>query len=114
MGPVVLANAAVTSVGMMEGDDESLSELEDEDAQEYILNEKEVGIMDHVVYCVEHIMEYSVCVYMLGTKYGFAQSTVCAPWISCAIHGSRISKGAKYKLADSGQRTIHGLRCANN
>ena len=50
--------------------------------------------------------------YMLGTKYGFAQSTDCAAQIMDLYfarqsmdfvrnHGSRVSKGAKYKFADN-------------
>ena len=43
---------------------------------------------------------------MLGVKHGFAQSMDCAmqtmdPYFARAIHGSRVSKGAKYKFADN-------------
>ena len=43
---------------------------------------------------------------MLGAKYEFAQSMDCAtqtmdPVLYATIHGSRVSKGAKYKFADN-------------
>ena len=44
--------------------------------------------------------------YMLDAKYGLVQSMDCAaqtmdPYFAHAIHGSRVSKGAKYTFADN-------------
>ena len=62
---------------------------------------------------------------MLGAKYGFAQSVDCTaqtmdpyfarqsmdfvrnPWIARAIHGSRVSKGVKYKFVDNPWIALH-------
>ena len=55
---------------------------------------------------------------MLGAKYGLAQSMDCAAqtmdpyfalqsWIARAIHGSRVSTGAKYKFVDNPWIALH-------
>ena len=38
---------------------------------------------------------------MLGAKHVFIYTLRDNPWIARAIHGSLVSKGAKYKFADN-------------
>ena len=45
-----------------------------------------------------------IYIYMLGAKYGFAfHGSV----LRATIHGSRVSKGAKYKFADNPWIALH-------
>ena len=72
--------------------------------------------MNLAVQIHNHYIIVKAIIYMLGAKYGFAQSTDYAaqtmdPYFAGQsmdfLHGSRVSKGAKYKFEDNPRIALH-------